>query len=259
MSLRTIIAFMAILFLALAFAALPDESDASYSITYGSDDVGAEKIVFDSNGGNGGYAQYALNGNQIMIPTEYRVSGASNSAYSQISKDGRVLLGWSESRTATVSQYHPGESYTVISDRTLYAVWEDLTYDCIGKIGGISDDMDCEAQHVVTTRNNDPGLAIDDSTGAYVLMKASIERGTYRYILTVTHDGQSVSSTADSKNTTISADWLTLSISGSGEFSFAGTPDSVGVYRIQIDMLNKYITSSRCDGADFKSGRSCSS
>ena len=236
---RKIIAIVALLCLASVFIALPGESDASYSITYGSDSVGAEKIVFDSNGGSGGYAQYVLNGNRINFPTEYKVSGASNSAYSQISRDGYVLLGWSESKTATTPQFHPGQSYTVTSDRTFYAVWGDLTYDCIQKFGGGSDDLDCEAQHVVTTKNGSNGLIVDDETGAYLLMKASLDRGTYRYVLTVTHDGQPVSSVANSTNTSISADWLTLSISSTGSFSFSGSPDSVGVYCIEIEMLTK--------------------
>ncbi len=235
----------------LSFCLIPGESDASYSITYGSDSVGAEKIVFDSNGGSGGYAQYVLNGNLIYFPTEYKATGLSNSAYSQISKDGYVLLGWSESRTSTVPQYHPGQSYTVTSDRTFYAVWQDLTYDCIERYGGSTDDLDCEAQHIVATKNGNVSLAVNDETGAYPLMRSAIERGTMRYVLTVTHDGQSVSSTANDKNTAISADWVTLSISNSGTFGFSGMPASVGVYCIQVEMLTKGLGGSYGDLEDL--------
>ena len=62
----------------LAIGMLSDESDASYASTFGSDSVGAERIVFDSNGGSGGYAQYVLNGNSVYFPTEYKASGVSN-------------------------------------------------------------------------------------------------------------------------------------------------------------------------------------
>ncbi|MBE6518269.1 MAG: hypothetical protein E7Z70_01825 [Thermoplasmata archaeon] len=235
----------------LSVCLIPGESDASYSITYGSDSVGAEKIVFDSNGGSGGYAQYVLNGNQTFFPTEYKESGLSNSTYSQILKDGYVLLGWSESRTSSIPQYYPGQSNTVTSDRTFYAVWQDLTYDCIERFGGSSDDLDCEAQHILTTRNGSVTLTVNDETGSYALMRSAIERGTMRYILTVTHDGQSVSSTANDRNTTISADWVTLSISNSGTFGFSGTPASVGVYCIQVEMLTKGLGGSYGDLEDL--------
>ena len=56
----------------LAFGLLSDDSDASTASTFGSDSVGAERIVFDSNGGSGGYVQYVLNGNSVYFPTEYK-------------------------------------------------------------------------------------------------------------------------------------------------------------------------------------------
>ena len=80
------ILILATILLAISCIALSEDSDASYSITYGSDQVGAERMVFDSNGGSGGFAQYVLNGNQIAMPTEYKASGASNSSYQGFSK-----------------------------------------------------------------------------------------------------------------------------------------------------------------------------
>lgn len=230
------VALIAVLAFMLAFS---DSSEASYPITYGSDSVGAETVVFDSNGGSGGYAQHVLNGNRIYLPTEYKAQGASNSAYTKLSNAGYVLLGWSESRTSDAPQFYPGQAYTVTSDRTFYAVWGDLTYDCLERFGGSTDEMYSEAQHAVTTVNGAHGLTVEDDTGAYALMRAATERTSLRYILTVTHDGQTVSSTANGTNVSISADWLTLTVSRTGAFGFAGTPDSVGVYEIQVEMQTK--------------------
>ena len=246
MRILTAIAVLAVISLS-CFCILTDESDASYSITYGSDSVGAERIVFDSNGGGGGFAQYVLNGNQIYIPTEHESSGHSNNAYSKISKEGHVLLGWSESRTASVPQYYPGHIYTVTSDRTFYAVWGDLTYDCMEKYGGISNDLYAEAQHADAVVNGNPGLVVDDDTGSYILMRSVIDRGSIRYILTVDHDGQSVSSIANTTNTSISADWVTMSISNTGVLTFSGTPDTTGVFLIQVEMQTRGMSGSYGD------------
>lgn len=236
----------AILLVILAIALCPltliaDEYDASYSMTYGSDSVGAEKIIFDSNGGSGGYAQYVLNGNTILFPTEYKKPGPSNTSYSAIHKTDYVLLGWSESRTATIPQYYPGQSYTVTSDRTFYAVWGDLTYDCIEVFGGQEGVRYTEAQHSVAHIGSDPGLIIGNDTGAYVLMVAATERTGFRYTLTVEHNGIAVTSETTSRNVSISADWLTLNISNSGEFSFSGMPAYSGIYSINVQMQTKGI------------------
>jgi hypothetical protein len=173
----------------LALGMFSDDSSASYSSTFGSDSVGAERIVFDSNGGSGGYAQYVLNGNSVYFPTEYKAPGTSNGTYSQISRNGYVLTGWSESSSASSPTYFPGQSYTVTVPKTFYAVWKDLTYDCIDRFGGNSDSHDSEAQHVTVLVGSSPGLTIDDETGAYILMRASLDRATYRYTLTVNGNG----------------------------------------------------------------------
>ena len=129
-------AVLAVAAVFLAIGMMSDDSSASYSSTFGSDSVGAERIVFDSNGGSGGYAQYVLNGNSVYFPTEYKAPGTSNSTYSQVTRNGYVLMGWSESSSASSPTYSPGQSYTVTTDRTFYAVWKDLTYDCIDRFGG---------------------------------------------------------------------------------------------------------------------------
>ena len=102
----------------LALGMFSDDSSASYSSTFGSDSVGAERIVFDSNGGSGGYVQYVLNGNSVYFPTEYKAPGTSNITYQQIAKDGSILTGWSEDRDAVSPTYLPGQPYTVTVPKT---------------------------------------------------------------------------------------------------------------------------------------------
>lgn len=234
------VGLLAVLTALFGFAILSEDADASYASTFGSDSVGADRIVFDSNGGSGGYVQYVLNGNSVYFPTEYKASGTSNTTYSQIAKSGYVLMGWSENSGSSAPSYYPGQSYTVTTDRTMFsAVWKDLTYDCIDRFGGNSDTHDSEAQHVTVQVGSGPGLTIDDETGAYILMRAVLDRGTYRYTLTVNGNGTALSSTTENTNTSISADWLTLNISRNGEFSFSGMPDRTGIFEISIHMQTK--------------------
>ena len=244
-------AVLAVSVVFLAFGLLSDDSDASTASTFGSDSVGAERIVFDSNGGSGGYVQYVLNGNSVYFPTEYKAPGTSNTTYSQISKSGYVLMGWSENSGASAPSFYPGQSYTVTVPKTFYAVWKDLTYDCIDRFGGNSDSHDSEAQHVTVQVGSSPGLTIDDETGAYILMRAVLDRGTYRYTLTVNGNGNTLSSTTENTNTSISADWLTLNISRNGEFSFSGTPNRTGIFEISIHMQTKGMAGSWGDLEDI--------
>ena len=230
---------------------MTSDSDASVTRTYGSDDVGADRIVFDANGGTGGFAQYVLNGNPVHFPTEYKADSQYPNEYTRIHKDGHVLLGWSESRTAVSPSYYPGKEYAVLSDRTFYAVWGDLTYDSMERFGGMSDDDICEAQHTVVTKGSVPGLVIDDGTGAYALMRASIDRGTVKYVLSVEHDGSMISSETTVTGTAISADWITLDISRSGELSFFGRPADVGVYTITVHFMTKGMSGSYGDLEDL--------
>ncbi len=222
----------AIALVSLAIFVASEETDASSATVYGSSDVGASRIYFDTAGGTGGYTQYVFPGNTIYLPTEYKASGNSNGTYTQISKEGYVLSGWSDGSKT----YYPGQSYTVTGSATLTAQWTDLTYDCIGKISGNSKDMNIEAWRTVVHAGTYPGLSLDEA-GSYPLMVSSVDRSRLKYTLTVTHNGTQISSTATSTNTSISADWLTLGISNKGEFSFSGSPSEAGIYEIHVNML----------------------
>ena len=123
------VGLLAVLSVMFGLAVLSEDSDASYASTFGSDSVGADRIVFDANGGSGGYAQYVINGNSVYFPTEYKASGTSNSTYQQISRNGYVLMGWSENSGASSPSYHPGQAYTVTGNKTFYAVWKSTAYD----------------------------------------------------------------------------------------------------------------------------------
>lgn len=238
---------LAVFAVSFVFCILSSESDDSSAGGYGSDEVGAHKIVFDSNGGTGGYTQYVLNGNSIYLPTEYKASGTSNDGfYTQISKSGYVLTGWK----AGNATYYPGQEYTVTGNVTFTAQWQDLTYDCIGKVNGKSGDLDAEAQHLTVHTGVSPGLTVDDNTGSYLLMREVINR-TLKYTLTVTGNGSPISSTATSTNVSISADWLTLDISKTGGFTFSGTPSKSGIYEITVKMQTRTLGTSYGDAEDL--------
>ena len=232
-------AVLAVAAVFLASGMLSDESDASYASTFGSDSVGAERIVFDSNGGSGGYAQYVLNGNSVYFPTEYKASGVSNNTYSQISRSGYVLMGWSENSGASSPAYYPGQSYTVTTDRTFYAVWKSLTYDCYGQIGGSTDTVNVNAQRSIVPVNG--SVSLDTSSDDYQVLEliraCHLERGGYSslFTLTVNHDGRTYTSELRYvRSGTVSADWLTMEMSN-GSISFSGTPNATGVTEVILD------------------------
>ncbi len=245
-SVKTIL--LTVVAVSFVFSMLSSESDASSAADeYGSADVGAHTVTFDSAGGTGGYSQHVLNGNTIYLPTEYKASGTANTSYDQISYAGYVLTGWKAGSTT----YYPGQAYTVTGNVTFTAQWKDLTYDCIGKFGGSSSDTDTEAQHLAVHTGVSPGLTVDDNTGSYLLMKNALNRTYIKYILTVTGNGSPISSTATSTNVSISADWLTLNISKTGGFTFSGTPSKSGIYEITVKMQTKGIGGSYGDLEDL--------
>lgn len=97
------ISIIASLTFILLTACICDTSDAdAASTSYGSDDVGACRIVFDAAGGTGGYSQYVLadSENCFYFPTEKTVT-----------RDGYVLLGWASSNGGSAVHY-PGEKCT---------------------------------------------------------------------------------------------------------------------------------------------------
>ncbi len=67
-------------------------------------------LTYNANGGSG--APSAQSG-----ATSYTISSTKPT------KSGYLFLGWSESKTATMASYTSGDSITLTSDTTLYAVW----------------------------------------------------------------------------------------------------------------------------------------
>ena len=218
------IALLALLILTLTSFAFIDGSDASSDTVYGTSEGGAKLIAFDPGAdATDGYRQYVLNGNTIRIPTEHTIT-----------KSGYALMRWSDGSTTV----YPGDTHTVTTNRTFYAVWQDLTYDCIGRFGGISNDRDEEAQHRIITKGADPNLEFDED-GVYLLMLNAVSRGSVKYTLTVTGNGSPISSYVEDTSASISADWLTLNIARDGKLSFSGTPNRTGVFEITVLMQTK--------------------
>ena len=72
--------------------------------------VNSYTLTYNANGGSG--APSAQSG-----ATSYMISTTKPT------RSGYLFLGWSESKTATMASYTSGDSITLTSDTTLYAVW----------------------------------------------------------------------------------------------------------------------------------------
>lgn len=90
-------------------------------------------LTLDGNGGtisNGSSSQTSVvvsppsGSNTVTIPN-----------YS-VFRGGAEFLGWSTSRTATTAQYNSGDSVTLTTSTTMYAVWHTLTFTVIWKSRG---------------------------------------------------------------------------------------------------------------------------
>ena len=224
------------------FCMLSSESDASAAADeYGSADVGAHTVTFDTAGGTGGYSQHVLNGNTIYLPTEYKASGTANISYDQISYAGYVLTGWKLDGTDTI--YYPGDDYKVYGDVRFVAQWKDLTFNSIAgtvkQSGHVVSEITCEAYHTsialgssysVTRSVSDMGFYYDD--------RALFLPNTYcLWTLNVSCNNHVFSGSAYPESygalTTVTADWLTLTTDGE-TFTFSGTPDIKGYCLVEV-------------------------
>ena len=218
----------------LALGMLSDDSSASYSSTFGSDSVGAERIVFDSNGGSGGYAQYVLNGNSVYFPTEYKASGISNNTYQQVTRNGYVLLGWSESPSASSPTYHPGQSYTVTVPKTFYAVWGSTAYSdrffsytesvykipvgqTIAQAIEANDGINYCRESVVDTIT----VTLYKGTSPYT---SSTYYGSMRYFQGISTD--------------LTSGWATADLHSSSSYNIRGTPTETGTFTFEMKIVN---------------------
>ena len=230
---KALIGAVIVLIASIAFVSVvSDDSDADtlYSVTLkgngGSDSDGSTQKSYS-----------VISGQGFTLPSN------------TFTRDGYILFGWSAASTGAV-QWYPGQETTITSNKTLYAVWEDLTYRGIFKIGGSSDDTTAEAGVVQTTVGG--AVNLDPSGTIYSLMKeTAYQRTNIKYGLSVSYCGDVKSSEAIGKNVSISADWLTLNISSSGEFSFSGSLTRPGVHTVEVTMKTKGFSGSYGDLEDL--------
>ena len=79
-------------------------------------------LTYNANGGSNPPSVQSGN-------TKYSISSA------EPNRSGFTFLGWSESRSATSPSYNFGDTITISSDTTLYAVWEVNSYTVSWKTG----------------------------------------------------------------------------------------------------------------------------
>ena len=74
-------------------------------------------------------AEYTLTYNAnggTNVPASQTGNGEITLSSSVPSKEGYTFKGWSESETAINASYQPSGTYNLVSDTTLYAVWEEI-------------------------------------------------------------------------------------------------------------------------------------
>lgn len=198
-----------------------------------SEDDDADSLCSITLNANGGVASDSSTTESYSVISGQGFTLPSNT----FTRSGYILIGWSSSSSGDV-EWHPGQETTVSSDRTLYAVWQDLTYNGVIKIGASSKNDSFEASVIQSTIGGSVDLELSDD-GPYILMKEVTSRSSYKYGLSVTHCGTARTSEATQTGTSISADWLTLDISKKGEFSFSGSPTRNGIYTVEVTMKTK--------------------
>ena len=87
------------------------------------------KLTFNANGGSSAPATQICEG----------VSCTATIPNTTPTRNGYRFLGWSESSTAINASYQPGDTITLSSDKTLYAIWQGIFNLTIEKNGGDND------------------------------------------------------------------------------------------------------------------------
>lgn len=207
------------------------------------DDSDADTLYSVTLNGNGGTSSDGSSKSYSVISGQGFVLPSNTFA-----KSGYILIGWSSTSTGAV-QWHPGQEMTVSSNKTVYAVWQDLTYTGVSKLGGKDRDITYEAEVIQTTIGESVDLD-PSSIASYVYVKEIFSKSV-KYGLSVTYCGDAKSSETTNTNTSVSADWLTLNISSKGEFSFSGSPTRNGVYTVDATVKTKGFSGSYGDTDDL--------
>ena len=200
---------------------------------YGSNNVGAKWVIFDANGGNGGFAQYVLPGNAIYCPTEYKYYDLSNQTYTKFSKSGYVLLGWSENKNATIPTYVVGESLLVSSNKILYAVWETVNYN--------NGYRDTAAEKILIYKGQELSKSISYNSDPFDLM---VELYGAKLTLTFSKSGidypkQEMTNFNGGLKTVrgnLNSNWITFAFTYNGDHvTITGTPSETGTYEAELE------------------------
>ena len=213
-------------------------SDDSEATSFGSSDIGAKTITFDSNGGSGGYTIHAFSGNTVYFPTEYKAPGTSNSEYVQISKSNCYLLGWSTNSSASSPTYLPGQAWQVQDNITFYAVWksyEPQTYQSTALAGDV---LRYTRDHYVQALNqsisfNYRGGYAADLIGLIEDEQTSNSRYEIEISISINGEPPNTDTHYSRRTVTVTSGGITAAIDD-GNFTITGSPSSMGVYEIHL-------------------------
>ncbi|MDY2920982.1 MAG: Cna B-type domain-containing protein [Lentihominibacter sp.] len=165
-------------------------------------------LAYNGNGGSGAPAAQTVNKLNPSASQTFTISGTKPVL------EGYIFRGWSKDATATAGTYQPGGSISIVSNTTLYAVWEEglavggsITWDDEDDSDGIRPDKirinlkDSEGEIVKTAE-------IDSGTGSYEF--EGLAEDVYRVSVHGIDSGGAVTSSVSGYTVTMSGYDITL-------------------------------------------------
>lgn len=217
-----------------------EEQDDDYQTqVYGVSNIGAETIEFRAgDGATGGYTIHSFTGNTIYAPTEWKNPQTSSSAYTQISKNGYVLMGWSTSGYNGAISLYPGQAWQVQANSahktTFYAVWESTSY---------SDQFFSYTESVYKVPVGQAvNMAIEANEGITYCMESVVDtitvtmyKGTTSYTSSTYYGSMRY---FQGISTDINSGWATANLHSSSSYNIKGTPTETGTFIFEMKIVN---------------------
>ena len=151
------------------FSMTVDVSDANKTYT----------VTFNENGGSG-----------TMSVQSFNATTPQSLTLNAFTRAGYTFKGWNTTKEGTGDSYNDGASYTAVTNATLYAQWEEITYTVSGTVKDKDDKIVSGAEVKLMKGNLQIGATVTDENGNFSILK--VPNGTYN--LVASKDGITVTS-----------------------------------------------------------------
>lgn len=151
------------------FTMTVDVSDANKTYT----------VTFNENGGSGTMSVQSFN---ATTPQKLTLNAFTRAGY--------TFIGWNTTKEGTGVSYNDGASYTAVTNATLYAQWEEITYTVSGMVKDNEGKKVSGANVKLMKGNVQIGATVTDENGNFSILK--VPNGTYN--LVASKDGITVTS-----------------------------------------------------------------